>query len=113
MSSSSSSCFFLPQILQATNPKAPTSIAPPTPTTTPIIVFFEDELSPELLDALLSPLMPGVEVEVILAVFVTGTTELLVMTDWMVLPLVTVVNVVTTATVLLDVSLVVKTEVTG
>jgi hypothetical protein len=57
--------------------------------------------------------MPGVEVEVILAVFVTGTTELLVMTDWMVLPLVTVVNVVTTATVLLDVSLVVKTEVTG
>ena len=81
MSSSSSLCFFLPQILQATNPKAPRSIAPPTPTTTPMIVFFEEVLSPELLLALLSPLMPGVEVEVISAVLVTGSTELLVMTD--------------------------------
>jgi len=81
MSSSSSSCFFLPQILHATNPNAPRSIAPPTPTTTPIMVFFEDELSPELLPALLALLMPGVEVEVILAVLVKDSTELLVMTD--------------------------------
>jgi hypothetical protein len=49
-----------------------------------MIVFFEDELSPELLDALLSPLMPGVEVEVNLAVVVNCWTELLVMTDSMV-----------------------------
>ena len=56
--------------------------------------------------------MPGVEVEVILAVVVRGSTELLVMTDEIVwLPL-KVVNVVTTATVLLDVSLVVMTDVT-
>jgi hypothetical protein len=70
MSSSSSSCLFFPQILHATNAKAPMSIAPTTPTTTPIIVFFEDELSPELLDELLEPLMSGVEVDVILAVLV-------------------------------------------
>lgn len=113
MSFSSSLCFFLPQILHATNPSAPTSIAPPTPTTTPMMVFFEDELSPELLDPLLSPLMPGVEVEVILAVVVTGWTELLVMTDSMVWLLLMVVKVVTTATVRLDVSAVVMTEVIG
>jgi hypothetical protein len=56
-------------------------MAPPTPTTTPIIVFFEDELSPELLDPPFSPLMPGVEVEVTLEVVVNCWTELLVMTD--------------------------------
>jgi len=78
-----------------------------------MMVFFEDELSPELLDPLLSPLMPGVEVEVILAVVVTGWTELLVMTDSMVWLLLMVVKVVTTATVRLDVSAVVMTEVIG
>jgi len=45
-----------------------------------MMVFFEDELRPELL-ALFSPLMPGVEVEVVLTVVETGSTELLVMTD--------------------------------
>jgi hypothetical protein len=113
MSSSSSSFFFFPQILHATNARAPMSIAPPTPTTTPMIVFFEDELSPELLDELPAPLMSGVEVEVILAVPVTGSTELLVMTDWMVWLSLMVVKVVTTATVRLDVNAVVRTEVTG
>lgn len=113
MSSSSSSFFFFPQILHATNARAPMSIAPPTPTTTPMIVFFEDELSPELLDELPAPLMSGVEVEVILAVPVTGSTELLVMTDWMVWLLLMVVKVVTTATVRLDVNAVVRIEVTG
>jgi hypothetical protein len=89
------------------------SIAPPTPTTTPMIVFFEDELRPELLDELLEPLMPGVDVEVILAILVTGSTELLVTTDWMVWLLLMVVKVVTTPTVRLDVIAVVRTEVTG
>ena len=113
MSSSSSSRFFFPHNLQATNPNAPSNIAPPTPTTTPIMVFFEDELSPELLELLLSPLIPGVEVEVIFAVLVTASTELLVTTDWMVrLPL-RVVKVVTMATVLLEVCAVVITEVIG
>jgi hypothetical protein len=78
-----------------------------------MIVFFEDELSPELLDELLAPLMPGVEVDVILAVLVTGSTELLVTTDWIVWLLLIVVKVVTTATVRLDVNAVVRTEVTG
>jgi hypothetical protein len=64
-----------------------------------MIVFFEDELRPELLDELLAPLMPGVEVDVISAVLVKGSTELLVMTDWMVWLLLMVVKVVTTATV--------------
>jgi len=81
MSSSSSPPFFFPQILHATNPSAPSNIAPPIPTTTPIIVFFEEELNPELLELLFSPLIPGVEVEVIFAVVVTASTELLVMTD--------------------------------
>lgn len=75
-------------------------------------VFFEDELSPELLDELLEPLMSGAEVVVTLARVVTGSTELLVTTDWMVWLLLMVVNVVTTATVRLDVMAVVRTEVT-
>jgi hypothetical protein len=78
-----------------------------------MMVFFEEELSPELLDELLEPLMPGVEVEVISAVLVTGSTELLVMTDWIVWLLLIVVKVVTMATVRLDVNAVVRTEVTG
>jgi hypothetical protein len=78
-----------------------------------MMVFFEDELSPELLDPLLSPSMPGVEVEVILAAVVTGWTELLVMTDAMVWLLLMVVKVVTMAIVRLDVSEVVMTEVIG
>jgi hypothetical protein len=73
----------------------------------------EDELSPELLDPLFSPLMPGVEVEVTMEAVVNCWTELLVMTDSKVWLLLTVVKVVTTATVLLVVSSVVMTEVTG
>jgi hypothetical protein len=57
--------------------------------------------------------MPGTEVEVTLEVVVNCWTELLVMTDAMVWLLLMVVNVVTTGTVLLDVSSVVMTEVTG
>jgi len=81
MSSSSSAFFFFPQILHATNPNAPSRTAPPIPTTTPMIVFFEDELNPELLELLSAPLIPGVEVEVIFAVVVTASMELLVITD--------------------------------
>jgi len=113
MLSSSSPVFFFPQILHATYASAPMSAAPTTPTTTPMIVFFEEVLSPELPDPLLSPLTLGVLVEVTFAVEVKGTTELLVRTDDTTWPLVVVVNVVTTAIVLLPVSLVVKTEVTG
>jgi len=76
-----------------------------------MMVFFEDELKPELLALLVPPLTLGDEVEVILAVVVIGITALLVMTEENVrLPL-TVSNVVTTAIVLLDVSFVVKTDV--
>jgi len=78
---SSSGAFFFPHILHATYANAPTSAAPTTPTTTPMIVFFEDELSPELLEPLLSPLRPAVDVDVTLAVVVTGEAELVVMTD--------------------------------
>jgi hypothetical protein len=39
-SSLSSSFFLRPQILHATNAKAPRIIAPTTPTTTPMMVFF-------------------------------------------------------------------------
>jgi hypothetical protein len=49
-----------------------------------MIVFFEDELSPEPLDPLFWPLMPGVDVAVNLEVVVYCWTELLVMTDSMV-----------------------------
>jgi len=113
MSSSSSPCFFFPQILHATYAKAPRSAAPTIPTTTPMIVFLEDVLNPELVELLFCPLTLGIPVEVTLAVEVTGTTELLVRTEDMVWPLLTVVNVVTTATVLLPVSVVAKIEVTG
>jgi len=78
-----------------------------------MMVFFDEELRPELLALLPLPLTLGVEVEVILAVVVNGTTELVVTTEENVrLPL-TTWSVVTTATVRLDVSLDVMTEVTG
>ena len=78
ISSSSSVLPFRPQILHATTARAPRSIAPPMPTTTPIIVFFVDLLNPELLPSF-PPFSPGALVEVALPV-VLEAEALLVMT---------------------------------
>ena len=75
--SSSPICLFLPQILHATIARPPTTIAPPMPTTTPMIIRFEEELSPELLELLSPPLKPGDGVDVDVD---TGTTALVVKT---------------------------------
>lgn len=45
--SSSVSCFFRPQIRHATTARAPTSMAPPMLTTTPIMIFLCDGVTPE------------------------------------------------------------------
>lgn len=48
-SSSVASLFLLrPQTLQKTRAMTPMTMAPPTPTTTPMTTFFEDSLRPEL-----------------------------------------------------------------
>lgn len=78
-----------------------------------MMVFFDDELRPELLEPLLSPLRPAIDVDVTFAVVVTGEAELVVMTDDKVWPSLMVVRVVTTGTNVLLVSFVVKTEVTS
>lgn len=52
-SSSSTSCRLRPQILNATIANPASRIAPPIPTTTPIIVFLAFELRPELEELLL------------------------------------------------------------
>ncbi len=62
--SSSVSCFFLPQIRHATTAKAPISIAPPIPTTTPIMMFFCDDVMPELPEPPLPPFKLGESVDV-------------------------------------------------
>jgi len=72
-------------------------MAPPIPTTTPIMVFLLEELSPELPELPLLPLRLGVPVEVDLLLVVTGTRPLLVMTWAIVLLSLTVMIVVTTA----------------
>ena len=77
-SSSSVSCFFLPQSLHAVYARAPSRIAPPTPPTTPPMMDLELELRPELPDPLLSPLTLATPVDVTLAVDVTGTKLLVV-----------------------------------
>jgi hypothetical protein len=99
MSSSSVSCFFLPQILHATTARAPMRMAPPIPTTTPIMVFFCDDEMPELPEPPLPPFRPGELVEVDLL----DVDALLVMTREMVLlPLTVTIVVVTRATVSLS-----------
>ena len=71
-SSRSSACFLRPQILQATNASAPRTIAPPTPTTTPMTVFLVSGVMPE---GWLLPLLarPGVVVLVVWVVRVVAT----------------------------------------
>ena len=78
MSPSLSSEFFLrPQILHATRPSAPSTIAPPTPTTTPMTVLRVLVDMPEVsVDG--SALKPGVEVVVDIDVMVVLTPSLLV-----------------------------------
>ncbi len=93
--SSSVSCFFLPQIRHATTARAPMSIAPPIPTTTPIMMFFCDDVMPELPEPPLPPFKLGESVDV-------GSLdgeELLVMTrEIVLLPLTMTMVVVMTAT---------------
>lgn len=87
--SSSYSFFFLPQILHATTASAPMRMAPPIPTTTPMIVFFCDDEMPELPESFSPPFKLGESVGV-------GSVEvgLLVMTLEMVLLPLTVMIVV-------------------
>jgi hypothetical protein len=54
---------FLEEILQKTAIMAPMRIAPPTPTTTPMMVFFWSSVIPELSPPLEPLLRPGVLVE--------------------------------------------------
>jgi hypothetical protein len=83
----------LPQILQATTANAPRRMAPPTPTTTPIMVFFCDDERPELPEPPLSPFRPGAPLEVAL---LAEAEALLVMTREIVLLPLTVTRVVVT-----------------
>lgn len=53
-SSGSLPLFFLERILQITIPMTASTIAPPTPTTTPMMTFLSDEERPESLEPELS-----------------------------------------------------------
>ena len=50
---------FFPQIRKATTANPPSKIAPPTPPTTPPMIFFEESDRPELDPPELLPLRPG------------------------------------------------------
>ena len=92
--SSSPTFRFLPHILQATTATPPIIIAPPIPTTTPMIVRLVDGLNPELFELLSLPASPGAAVEV--EVDVETATSALVVRTWLnvLLPLtVTIVDV--------------------
>jgi hypothetical protein len=96
MSSSSLSFFFRPQILHATTAKAPMRIEPPIPTTTPMMIFFCDDVMPELPGSPFPPFRLGESVPV----GWLDVDALLVMTREMVLlPLIVTMVVVTTAAV--------------
>lgn len=83
----------MPQILHAVKARAPSNSAPPTPPTTPPIIFLDDELRPEL-----PPPLPSAASAdgVTLALVVTGTKVLLVRVPVTVLPPCTDVYVSTT-----------------
>lgn len=72
----------MPHILQAVNARAPIKRAPPTPPTTPPMIFLDDELRPEL------PLLCDCANAdgVTLALVVTEMTVLLVLVPVTVLP---------------------------
>ena len=93
MSSSNPSFFFLPQILHATTASAPMRMAPPIPTTTPMIVFFCDGEMPELPE----PLLPPFKLGELVGVESLEVVALLVMTVEMVLLPLTVMMVVVAA----------------
>src|SRR5205814_2089230 len=76
-------------------------MAPPTPTTTPIITFFCDGLTPELLEFPLLELSPGAAVDFVVGL-VTGIKALVVRTEAKVLLPVTVMTVVTNSCVALE-----------
>jgi hypothetical protein len=73
----------------------PRSTNPPTPTTTPIIIFFCSELSPELPDDSVLPLIPGKLVDVVTLV-PTATSPLVVKTCCTVEPLLSILMSVVT-----------------
>lgn len=73
----------MPQILHAVKARAPSSNAPPTPPTTPPIIFLDDALRPELPPSF----PPAASADgVTLALVVTGTNVLLVRVPVTVLP---------------------------
>ncbi|KAI9653724.1 MAG: hypothetical protein M1829_001146 [Trizodia sp. TS-e1964] len=110
ISSSIIACFFLPHILQATNAIPPRRIAPPTPTTIPIISRFCPSSRPELPE----PFPLFARLIVLIAVLVaTGTTELVVKTlDIVLLPLI-VITVVTISWVALETEIDVTVELSA
>ena len=87
--SSSGLCFFFPQILQATNARAPMRTLPPMPTTTPMMILLCEGVTPELPELLSLPLTLGASVALLLL-----EGALLVMTREMVLLPLTVMMVV-------------------
>ena len=85
---------FRPQILQATTAMPPIKIAPPMPTTTPIMIRFCEGSKPDLLEPLSLPSRLGLLVEVAVEVD-TGTRPLVVKTFVCVLLPLIVTTVVT------------------
>ena len=90
---------FLPQILHATTAKPPSRIAPPTPPTTPPMIFLEFEESPGLAPPSLPSWRPGIEEEdadaaativrcvlTVLIVLLPLTKTIVVDTCWVMLP---------------------------
>jgi len=96
--SSSWRFFFLPQMRQPVYASPARRRAPPTPPTTPPIVFFAVSLSPEL-----PPLLPPLVKEAGSTLVVNGTSLLLVLVIWTVLPALTLVMVVMTSWIEWDV----------
>lgn len=85
---------FRPHILQATTAIPPSKIAPPIPTTTPIITRFCEESKPDLLEPVSLVSRFGLLVDVAEEVE-TGIRPLVVKTLVRVLPLLIVTTVVT------------------
>ena len=87
-SSPSAACFLLFRNRHATNARAPTNMAPPTPTTTPITVLFCPVVSPVLPELSLLETRPAVEVEVTVELVTTGIlvviTEAIVLIPWVI-----------------------------
>jgi len=82
-SSSSAARLLLFRNRHATNARAPRNMAPPTPTTTPMIVLLWPDVRPVLPEPLLLGTSPAVDVEI--TVELVTTTALVVSTEAIVL----------------------------